>query len=713
MTTPDHFRSAALKYDRSGPVAQLVAEAAEQRKHVQTAFLLDDWPSLPLERYALGQEHSDPDDPPYCKLIEFRTPALGSMKGGSSAKHILYRHHSGVWKTAKPLRDLPIEDAWARLRGEFVAGLKAAGAGAFDRIDSLPILQYGPALVTKTLTTYFPDEFLPIYSAAHLRYFIELVGGTPAPGAATWRLNRHLRTLLRSRDEIAGWQPDEVSLFLYDTFDPRPVIPDMVQISPETPDRWEDCLADGSIRIGWDRIDDLGQYPNDEELRLALVDAYPRQAAQSVRLAESLRCFRDLQPGALVFANEGTSDLLAVGTVTDGYSYDETRSRGRHRVAVRWDVGYAQHFDTPQRGWGGQFTKVSQRLWQDIQSRRQAAKTGEEATAQAAAGVGGPTPELPLEVSRVLKALQRKGQVILQGPPGTGKTHLALNAALALNGHADAVTAAPTERAQAIRSLLDGDRVELVTFHPTYDYGDFVQAFKPVHEAGQTGGLALKKIDGLFHRICTKAAEDDEHTYLVVIDEINRGDLPRILGELVTLLDLDKRGLPVTLPLTGESFSVPPNVRIIGTMNIVDHNVAGVDRAIMRRFARVDMPPDSSVIAASIGGLALGDLLDALNTRIARALGRTCSLIGHSYLMRDGQPLATDDELSDVYFDEIIPDLEQLLSFEGNVTIGEVLGSLMDYGTNRPRRMAPSDLVGALADWCAATESGPPMSPDE
>ncbi|MFI6586462.1 AAA family ATPase [Embleya sp. NPDC050493] len=691
MTDDDTFAAAVRAFDRTAAaVTELLAAATVERADVQARFPIEEWPQLPLERYALGLDQSDQDKPPYCQLIEFRTPAIGSMKGGSSAKHIMFWHRSGEWRMAKPLHGMPPDEAWQRLRGEFVAGFRHVEEGAWDRLDSLPILQYGPALVTKTFATYFPASFLPIYSAAHLRHFIATVGGTPAPGAATWRLNRHLRKILSERPEVDGWQPDELAALLYDAFDPRPAVPTMLKVAPGAQAVWwPDCRDDGYIYVGWDTLGDLAQFKNDAELRDALEQTHRSRPAYHLSLAGLLLRYRDLQPGDLVVANRGLSEILAVGQVTDdGYSYDASREEGRHRVAVVWDETYAQRLESEQGGWRQTFGKVSQQLWKTI-------KAGRQITSDVVPDTAGAV-DPPADVKRVLDALERKGQVILYGPPGTGKTRLALSAALALSGFADAIEAAPVDRDEAIGKLLADERVTMVTFHPSYDYGDFVEAYKPTPAPAPGGGLSLALTAGTFHTVCTAAGKRPDEQFLLVIDEINRGDLPRIFGELVTLLETDKRGFAVTLPVSNAPFVVPSNVRIIGTMNTADRSVGHLDWAIRRRFAFVEVPPDEEVVSGSIGALNLGAFLTELNSRLTLNLG-TDHCIGHAYLLAGGEPLGTESQLSAVFYDDIVPLLEDYTLGRAEL-MREILGRLLDPETGRPvRHMAPADLVIDLA----------------
>lgn len=682
MSDEDDIRAAVAGFDLSSTDASVPA-AEEERRRVLSEFPLADWSALPLESYALGQ-HPTGRTATYCRLMEFGTPILGSIKGGSAAKHIMYRHNSGEWRLAAPLRAMEPQDAWARLRDQFVRAFEAVRHGDFEALEDLELLRYGPALVTKSLATYFPDAFLPVYSADHLRRFISLLGGRIDASAPTWSLNRHLRELVRNRAEFDGWSGLAVMEFLYAGWDPRPTQRTIWKIAPGQRARlWPECLEGKFICVAWDELGDLGQYQTDRELKEALDHHAPESAGGNLNIARRLLAFRDLEPGDQVVANRGTTEVLATGTVTEPYRFDEQRPEYRHLVSVDWDTSKARMLARPRHGWQSTFARVPPALFAEINAGASPAITND--TNKAA---------LPEDVQAVLSALERKGQVILHGPPGTGKTRLAFNAALAIGGKSAAIGAVPTERTKQVIDLLEHEPwAQLVTFHPSYGYEDFVEGFKPDVDA--TGpGLTLLLAKGLFHRLCDQARADPGRTYLLIIDEINRGDLPRIFGELITLLELDKRGVPLSLPISRDSFSVPPNVRIIATMNTADRSISHLDAAVRRRFAFLSVDPDPDAVSGTIGPLDLAEFLTSLNARIARHLDADHQ-IGHAYLLRDDEPIASEQDLAAVFHDDLVPLLEDACVGQAEL-LHHILGSLVDPDTGRQKMMAPQDLVASL-----------------
>ncbi|MFC1577651.1 AAA family ATPase [Thermodesulfobacteriota bacterium] len=217
-------------------------------------------------------------------------------------------------------------------------------------------------------------------------------------------------------------------------------------------------------------------------------------------------------------------------------------------------------------------------------------------------------------------------------------------------------------------------RYEFVTFHQAYSYEDFVEGIRPVLDE-ETGNLIYMVIPGVFQRIAQKAKADPDQRYAILIDEINRGNIAKIFGELITLIETDKRvifsdsgerlsGLELTLPYSGTQFGVPKNLDLYGTMNTADRSIALLDSALRRRFNFQELMPDAGFINGSSGDGFIDDgegdvinlraLLDALNRRILFLLNRDMTL-GHSYFMN----IRNFAELKDVLLNQIIPLLQE------------------------------------------------------
>ncbi len=210
-----------------------------------------------------------------------------------------------------------------------------------------------------------------------------------------------------------------------------------------------------------------------------------------------------------------------------------------------------------------------------------------------------------------------------------------------------------------------------MTFHASYSYEDFIEGFRPVDTGG--GSLVLRLEDGAFKRVCREAQANPDKPYLVVIDEINRSNIAKVLGELITLLERDKRGLLLTLPQSKEPFAIPPNVFVLGTMNTADRSIKQLDTALRRRFAFLELMPDIELLrGARVGNLPLDEFLEQLNRRIAEREGRE-KQIGHSYLLDDGEPISDPDEFARRFRQEILPLLQEYC-YDEYASLAEYIG---------------------------------------
>ena len=245
-----------------------------------------------------------------------------------------------------------------------------------------------------------------------------------------------------------------------------------------------------------------------------------------------------------------------------------------------------------------------------------------------------------LDFERLESLLLRKKNLILQGAPGVGKTFAARRLAYAIMGEKD------------------DSKVMQVQFHQNYSYEDFVMGYKPNEE----GGFDLK--NGVFYRFCKRAAADNEHKYFFIIDEINRGNLSKIFGELLMLIENDYRDKPIQLAYKDEMFAVPSNLYIIGMMNTADRSLAMIDYALRRRFSFFEMKPGftNPVFEEKIRKKKdhhLDNLLKAI-VELNKVIENDDSLgsgfcIGHSYLCNLGYHY----ELENIVEYDIIPMLRE------------------------------------------------------
>ena len=341
---------------------------------------------------------------------------------------------------------------------------------------------------------------------------------------------------------------------------------------------------------------------------------------------------KDIREGDRVLANRGKSELVGIGTVTGPY-YFVPGARLGHRLPVEWSDTTCRQID--EQGYNNTLLELNRAKFEQL------------AAAPACVDDGPPdNPEYPLsecaletgvnegELERWVRAIRRKGQAIFYGPPGTGKTFIARKLARHLIGGGDGFS-------------------DLVQFHPTYAYEDFIQGIRP--RASASGALEYPVVPGRFLEFC-RQAEQRSGPCVLIIDEINRANLSRVFGELMYLLEYRDQSIP--LAAGDRSFRIPKNVYLIGTMNTADRSIALVDHALRRRFAFLALHPDYDILRHYHKERQTGfpveqliAILRNLNTRIADRHYE----VGISFFLRED----AEAHLADIWQMEIEPYLEE------------------------------------------------------
>ncbi|MBV7365484.1 MAG: AAA family ATPase [Streptococcus mitis] len=271
---------------------------------------------------------------------------------------------------------------------------------------------------------------------------------------------------------------------------------------------------------------------------------------------------------------------------------------------------------------------------------------------------------------------------ILYGPPGTGKTYNSIKYAVDTIDRKFNRDSAKTytDYVNKFNELKAVGQIAFTTFHQSYGYEEFIEGIKPVlGDISEKNELSYKISDGMFKEFCNKAASDRSNKYVFIIDEINRGNISKIFGELITLIEDSKRAgedeaMSVTLPYSQEYFSVPENVYILGTMNTADRSIALMDTALRRRFEFIEMMPKEKLLTdIVIDNVNVKKMLETMNRRIEALYDREHTL-GHAFFMPlKNEKKATINQLASIFKNKIIPLLQEYF-YEDYEKIMLVLG---------------------------------------
>lgn len=412
---------------------------------------------------------------------------------------------------------------------------------------------------------------------------------------------------------------------------------------------WMECQQKEIMVLGMDDIGDYSQYDSKESLRQELISTYDNSTSRKNQALMAWNFANKLAINDVIFAKRSNT-LVGKGIVTGDYIFDDSRQEYKNIRTVKWlQIGEWEH---PGKSVAKRLTDITP--YTDYIEKLITIFTPDELDdvdtqpevdypEYSSADFLSDVYMSEQDYETLVNVLKMKKNIILQGAPGVGKTFTAKRLAYSIIGSKNP------------------DRVQMIQFHQSYSYEDFIEGYRPTEN-----GFTIKK--GSFYKFCKLAEDDDENDYFFIIDEINRGNLSKIFGELFMLIEKDKRGIELQLLYSDENFSVPPNVYIIGMINTADRSLAMLDYALRRRFSFFTMKPGFNTIGFqtyqdSLKSDAFKKLISCikqLNSKIAAdiSLGEGFC-IGHSYFCGLTAKTATVQTLTSIIEYELIPLLKE------------------------------------------------------
>lgn len=430
------------------------------------------------------------------------------------------------------------------------------------------------------------------------------------------------------------------------------------------PSFWEDCKRKNIAAIEWGSWSEEGgdcrNYTR-EQFRDAWdeIHGYNIQGNQNYKYYIETIGY-EMKKGDIVYCKDGPK-IVGKGEIVENYAFDP-------ELEIICDNGETYIFPHYLKvNWESDFEEILISLGAEIRTILELKDERLNRLLKAEGAIM--TPEKNIEVMESIPQ-----NIILYGPPGTGKTYShkllveAIENGKSIDEFLEALNSASSmENEVNFDRIKAEDRVEFITFHQSYSFEDFIEGYRP---EGEGESYCIKLKDGIFKELAKKAKDNPDSNYYLIIDEINRGNIAKIFGELITLIEEDKRDkYEVKLPYSKETFSVPKNIYLIATMNTADKSIALLDVALRRRFIFIEMEPNLKLIDDHDDRA----LIETINNIIVEERGKDMR-IGHSYFMQRKDSVFVfryqiKPLLEEYFFGEKLEEV-----FEGHSEVLEALG---------------------------------------
>lgn len=678
--TPEWFNTAA----QSADMIAFDEEAVALRKEFCDAFSVEKLTAMTGRALLTRLFYSDEENKTnLCYMLEFHPrmrEIFGSIAGGSSFKYGLFYHKkSQSWMTGSPVKPQTLTEEQAidvagAMRDKLIAGAKMIEADAatltsvaayeklYHKLQSVTNIDW--VWVLKYYQMLFPEQ-LPVFygkdvQIAVLRFLKQQPSSIPFVrmgqiamyikecGISSPVFQRIYGETYHSLDASHGKaEDDSVVDALADTA--SETIRYWLYTPGEGSSLWEEFYQKGIMAIGWGYIGDLRNFDSKDAMKQKMKELHDPSLSYMNSAHATWQFANEIKVGDIVFAKKGRSQIIGRGVVASDYEFDELAEEYKNIRHVEW----THKGEWPHPGQAGVKTLTDITPYTDYVEQLCALFIGDDDTEEDARVIEYPPYSAEdfladvymqdEEYDTLVNLIRTKKNIILQGAPGVGKTYAAKRLAYSMMG------------------VKDQNRVMMVQFHQSYSYEDFIEGYRPA-----ANGFVLNK--GAFYKFCKTAEMDDENEYFFIIDEINRGNLSKIFGELFMLIESDKRGIQLQLLYSGEKFAVPKNVYIIGMMNTADRSLAMLDYALRRRFAFYEMRPGFDTNGFREYRMGLGSekfdrlihCVESLNNVIAadESLGDGFC-VGHSYFCNLTAETVTDRALSAIVEYELIPLLKE------------------------------------------------------